>query len=113
MRVLRRLGLVLLLALTATACGETDSGATELRLADLVRFQDRYDGDMVTISGVVNMFDDPEHYWIEDDAINRVRVVPHEAVSEFVGQRVRVLGRFEYGSEKGRVITARSVEVME
>lgn len=113
MRVLCRPGLVLLLALTATACGEPDSSATELHLADLVRFQDRYDGDMVATSGRVNMFDDPEHYWIEDDAINRVRVVPHEAVSDLVGRHVRVLGRFEYDSGEGRVITARSVEVVE
>lgn len=113
MRVLRSPALVLLLAIVASACGQTDSGATEVRLADLVRFQDRYDGEMVATTGVVNMFRDPEHYWVEDDDVNRVRVVPHEAVSGLVGQRVRVLGRFEYSSGEGRVITARSVEVVE
>lgn len=113
MHVLRGLGLTLLLTLVVTACGGTDSATTELPLADLVRFQDRYDGDMVATTGMVNMFADPEHYWIEDDQVNRIRIEPHEAVSDLVGERVRVLGRFEYGSEQGRVIHARSVEVVD
>jgi hypothetical protein len=109
MRTLRRLGWVLVLALSMAACGEADTGATELRLADLVHFQERYDGDVVSTTGMVNMFDEPEHYWVEDEALNRVRIVPHDAVSDLVGQRVRVVGRFEYGSGEGRVISARSV----
>lgn len=113
MRALPRLGLVLLLTLAAAACGDAGSTATELPLADLVRFQDRYDGEVVATTGEVNMFADPEHYWIEDDALNRIRVVPQDAVSDLVGERVRVLGRFEYGSGKGRVIHAQNVELVE
>lgn len=113
MGALCRLGMALLLALAVSACGEADSATAELRLADLVRFQDRYDGDTVATSGVVHMFDDPEHYWIEDDELNRIRIVPHDAVSELVGERVRVDGRFEYDPSQGRVIHAQGVRVVE
>ncbi len=113
MRALTRLGLVMLLTLAATACGETDSATTELALRDLVRFQDRYDGQMVATSGRVNMFAEPEHYWIEGDPAHRVRIEPHNAVSGRVGERVRVIGRFEYDSNAGRVLRAQSVELVD
>lgn len=112
MRVLPRLS-VFVLTLAMAGCGDANPTATELRLADLVQFQDRYNGDLVTTTGEVQMFAEPEHYWIEDDALNRIRIVPQDAVSELVGERVRVRGRFEYDSETGRVIDAQAVEVTE
>jgi hypothetical protein len=104
---------LILLTMLAVACGDAESTATDLRLADLVRFQDRYDGETVAITGVVHSFSDPEHYWVEDDRVNRVRIEPHAAVSDLVGEHVRVIGRFEYASGKGRVIHARNVEVLD
>lgn len=103
----------ILLAMLVVACGDADSNATDLRPADLVRFQDRYDGETVATTGVVNMFAEPEHYWVEDEQANRVRIEPHDAVSDLVGQRVRVVGRFEYTPDKGRVIHVHSVDAVD
>ena len=104
---------LLVLTLAVVACNDTEPTATELRLADLAQFQDRYDDELVATTGTVNRFAEPEHYWIEDDAFNRIRVVPQPAVSDLVGKRVRVTGRFEYDSDTGRVIDAQTVEVVE
>ena len=37
-----------------------------------------YDGELVTTAGTVRHFQDPLHYWIEDDDLNRVALKPVE-----------------------------------
>lgn len=106
-------GLFALVLLTFTSCGGDGPRPTELRLAELVRFADRYDGEVVVTTGIVRMFNQPEHYWIQDEELNRVRIRPQSAVSEFRGEWIRVVGRFEYDPSTGRVIEARDVTLVE
>lgn len=112
MRSAARLALVLLAAAVVAACSGEDGEPVELRLADLVRFADGYDGDRIATTGVVRSHPEPEHFWIEDDALNRVEVRPASAVSALLGESVRVVGRFRYSPEQGRSIEADSVQAI-
>ena len=102
----------LLLAVAVVACSGEDADPVALRLADLVRFADGYDGKRIATTGVVRSHPDPEHYWIEDGELNRVEVRPASAVSALFGKSVRVVGRFRYSLEQGRSIEAESVEAI-
>ncbi|PWG61913.1 hypothetical protein DEM34_14410 [Spiribacter halobius] len=53
------------------------------------------------------------HYWIEDEDLNRVEIRPGERIAPYVGDRVRVTGRFSYAPDAGRVIEADAVAVEE
>ncbi|MCH8499546.1 MAG: glucose-inhibited division protein B [Marinobacter sp.] len=75
-------------------------------LAELVAHQTQYDNQWVITSGVVRGFEDPEHYWIEDDQLNRVSVEPQALIQARLGEQVQVLGRFLYSPQEGRRITA-------
>ena len=68
-----------------------------------------YQGSLVATSGVVRGFDDPEHYWIEDDDLNRVALKPVENVEAHLGKRVRVTGVFHYQENAGREIELESI----
>lgn len=68
-----------------------------------------YQGSLVATSGVVRGFDDPEHYWIEDEALNRVALAPMETARDHLGQRVQVVGTFHYDPGRGRWLEIRAV----
>ena len=97
---------IALLATALVSCGDSDGTPIELSLSDLARFSERYDGERVATRGIVRSHPDPEHYWIEDADLNRVRIRPHSAVEALVGERVRIVGRFYYSSDTGRRIEA-------
>lgn len=97
---------VFLAALVLAACG---NGAPQLSLQVLAEYQQGYDGRTVVTEGTVRHFDDPLHYWIEDEDLNRVAITPDSAVAEYVGQRVRVQGVFSASRSTGRVIAAEAV----
>lgn len=99
------------LAVVLLACGA--SGPTAVSLAELVADQERLDGQLVVSEGTVHTYDDPRHYWIEDDEVNRVELVPHEVVGELVGARVRVTGRYHYRDDRGRLIEVDDLQVLE
>lgn len=82
--------------------------AVELEL--LVAQQQNFRGQLVQTSGTVRGFDDPRHFWIEDDALNRVELVPADFVAEFVDREVVVIGRFTVpDGEQGRRIDVRTI----
>lgn len=108
-----RVALSALALVVLVSCGSGESAPVELRLAELVRFADRYHGEVVATTGVVHTFDQPEHFWIQDDRMNRVLVEPQSAIAGLVGRRVRVVGRFEHDAETGRRIEAETVVVVE
>ncbi|MGM0638673.1 MAG: hypothetical protein ACQET4_10370, partial [Pseudomonadota bacterium] len=72
-----------------------------------------HDGSRVATEGVVRHFDDPLHYWIEDEDLNRVELFPHETIAPHLGERVRVEGQFAFSPEAGRRLTLDSVDVLE
>ncbi len=85
-----------------TACG--GERVSPVTLEQLAASAPAFDGELVETEGVVNRFDDPEHYWLEDEDINRVAVTPGASVRDHVGERLRVVGRFSYHQEEGRQI---------
>jgi predicted small lipoprotein YifL len=104
---------VLLVAVSVAGCGLVTGGPHEVTPAELVEEQDRYDGEMVVVEGTVRTYDDPRHYWIEDDHPNRVELEPHEAAAPHVGERVRVQGEFSFQDDVGRIITVDELEVLD
>lgn len=91
------LSLVLLLA----ACNDQ---ADVVDLATLVERQADYNGQRIETQGTVATFEDPRHYWIEDDNFNRVAIEPDSAVAELVGDEVRVIGEFTADRAVGRIL---------
>lgn len=71
-------------------------------IASVVALQQDYDGQLVRVEGKVRKFDDPLHYWVEDNELNRIRLTPDEAAADHVDQPVQVTGHFRYDSEEGR-----------
>ncbi|MEW6645903.1 MAG: hypothetical protein AB1450_01725 [Pseudomonadota bacterium] len=94
--------------LLLTACG-TNSGSVTLET--LVDMQREYDGERVATRGVVRTFDNPRHYWIEDDKLNRVALLPEDQLPPLVGRAIRVVGKFSYSPSTGRIITIERMEV--
>lgn len=102
----------LLAALLLVACGEAEPERVELQLEDLVRFAEGYDGKRVTTTGVVRSFADPEHYWIEDERLNRVELRPESEAASLVGKTVLITGRFHRSADGVRFIRVESVRVV-
>lgn len=110
----RTAGLVVAAALAITGCGGgSGSGdVVEVPLADLVEDHEAFDGETVATTGVVRTYDEPRHYWIEDEVPNRVELVPEDAVAPHLGDQVRITGRFTFRGDEGRRITVDDLEVL-
>lgn len=96
--------------LALLGCSETTA---DIPLATLVAQQAEHDGQTLSTHGIVRTFDEPRHYWIEDDDLNRVAIEPDEAVSDYVGERVRVTGDYRADRKTGRVLEAAEVTVLD
>lgn len=106
-------GLLGLVALSA--CTEAPR---KLSLQLLVSEQSTVNGDLVMTSGVVQSFDDPLHYWLEESwlensALHRVALHPSDAVADYVGEYVEVEGRFHADRERGRRIEVTQIRRLE
>jgi len=112
MRTIVQVIKVSVLAVMLASCGDRELDPVELRLADLVRFAEGYKGKLVATSGVVRSHPDPEHYWIEDEELNRIELRPKTAAAPLAGKSVRVVGRFRYPPQQGRSIEIDRVEVV-
>lgn len=110
--IYRTSSLLALCLLVLAGCGGEPT-PTQLELVDLARFAEQYEGQRVSTTGHVRSHPDPEHYWLEDDDLNRVAVHPDSAVKSLVGERVRVVGRFRYARDTGRAIEADEVELLQ
>lgn len=101
-----------MLAFALAGCGG-DPRTSEVTLAVLAGNAESHDGSRVATEGVVRHFDDPLHYWIEDEDLNRVELFPHETIAPYLGERVRVEGQFAFSREEGRRLTLDSVDVLD
>jgi len=97
-----------LCAVLLTACG-TNSGSVTLET--LVELQQEYNGERVATRGVLRTFESPRHYWIEDDKLNRVALLPEDQLPPLVGRAIRVVGKFSYSPSTGRIITIEQMEL--
>lgn len=102
----------LILLLWLSGCGG-DPRASEVPLAVLANQGEAHDGDRVATQGVVRHFEEPLHYWIEDEDLHRVEIFPHDAIAPHLGERVRVEGEFAFSREAGRSLTVDSVEALD
>ncbi|MBE0488863.1 MAG: glucose-inhibited division protein B [Halomonas sp.] len=104
-------GCILLMALLLAGCGG-EPRSSEVTLAVLAANAEAHDGSRVVTEGVVRHFEEPLHYWIEDEDLNRVELFPHDAIAPHLGERVRVEGQFAFSREEGRRLTLERVEVL-
>lgn len=109
---MRLVGGLVVIPLWLVACG-TGGGTVDASLAELVTEQERFHGSTVRAEGVLRTHDEPRHYWIEDADLNRVELVPPEAVAPHVGAWIRVEGTFTFRDDEGRRIEVEDLEVVD
>lgn len=100
--------IVLLVGLLA-GCGD-QRRANGVTLAVLTTSPTDYDDSRVITSGVVRCFEEPLHYWIEDDDLNRVEIFPHEKIAPYLGEVVLVEGHFRFSTAEGRRLTLTDIK---
>lgn len=89
-------------AVMLTAC--SDPPPVQINLAALREYQGELDGRRVVVSGTVRGFDDPRHYWLENDDLDRVALDGADGLADRVGQTIEVSGVFHYDPDVGRRI---------
>ncbi len=108
---------LLLSTLFLYGCSEQ---AVQVELATLKNAQNSFNVRQVKISGTLQTFATPRHFWIEDDARNRV-ALDNQSVSRFYseeeligleGKVFEVAGEFRYQSDKGRSIRVATIELI-
>lgn len=105
------LSALMLAGLALGGCGD-DAAPTPVSLAVLANNPAAHDDTRVATQGVVRRFEEPRHYWIEDEDLNRVELFPHERIAAHLGEAVRVEGRFRFSPDAGRRLTLKSVAPM-
>lgn len=101
-----------LVALLLAGCGR-EEGPAEVPLPVLANNPAAHDDRRVVTRGVVRRFEEPLHYWIEDADLHRVEIFPRELIAPYLGETVRVEGRFRFSREQGRRLTLERVERLE
>ncbi|MFC7368785.1 hypothetical protein [Vreelandella zhaodongensis] len=72
-----------------------------------------FDDSPVVTQGVVRHFNDPLHYWIEDEHLNRVEIFPHQQIAPYLGEAVEVEGQFHFSTNEGRRLILARVDQLE
>ena len=100
-----RIKLLMTFAITLLLVGCGASVPANTTLSALSEAQKDFDGRQVIVSGTLRTFDTPRHYWIENDALDRVALLEETInLAPLVSQTVTVRGMFRYDSEAGRRI---------
>lgn len=111
-RRLATAALVAVLALPASACTWA-AGTRDASLAELTQQQESWDGQRTRVQGMLRSFDDPVHYWIEDEDLNRLELVPHDGLEPLVGARIQVEGVFTFKETEGRRIQVEELTALD
>lgn len=90
-----------------TACGA--GKPTETSLSALAAASKDFSKRHVLVTGTLRTFNDPRHYWIEDDRLNRVAITPSEELLSMVGETISVRGTFYYDQDEGRRIKVKEL----
>ncbi|CAM3317620.1 hypothetical protein [Halomonas lysinitropha] len=106
------LAATLLAGVLLMGCGG-EAPVSEVPLPVLVNNPEAHDDSRVATRGRVRHFEDPLHYWIEDEDLNRVEIFPHERIAPHLGEAVRVEGHFRFSVSEGRRLTLEHVERLE
>ncbi|UXZ54273.1 glucose-inhibited division protein B [Halomonas sp. 7T] len=108
---LGRIAAALLLVTLISGCRGQES--VEVPLTILANNPAAFDDKHIITQGVVRHFNDPLHYWIEDEGLNRVEIFPHEQIAPHLGDAVTVEGQFHFSSDEGRRLTLTRVEQLQ
>ena len=100
-----RIKLLMAFVITLLLVGCGASVPVKTTLSALSEAQKDFDGRQVIVSGTLRTFDTPRHYWIENEALDRVALLEGTInLAPLVSQTVTVRGMFRYDSEAGRRI---------
>ena len=88
-------------------CG--NPAPTQTSLSALTASQQDFNGRHIVVSGTLRTFDSPRHYWIENEALNRVALEGADGLAPLVGQTVEVSGIFLYDRNVGRRIEVKQL----
>ncbi|MBA6411795.1 glucose-inhibited division protein B [Parahaliea sp. F7430] len=108
LRLIAAIAIVLLASFLLACDGQTK--AKQVSLSVLVASQSDYDDSQVITTGVVRRFEEPLHYWIEDEDLNRVEVFPHDKIAPYLGEVVELEGRFLFSATAGRRLTLTEIK---
>lgn len=103
--------LVLLAVALLAACG---GDPANVPLADLAAEQEAHDGRVVSTEGVVVPIEDRPggdvYFVLEDDAGNRVRLVPDAAARRHADQTIAITGTFRFDPDAGRELDIDTID---
>jgi len=102
MRRITRLIYAPIIAIGLSGCG--DPAPTQTNLSALKASQLDFNGQHIVVSGTLRTFDTPRHYWIENEALDRIALEGAGELAPLVGQTIEVSGIFIYDRDKGRRI---------
>ena len=105
-----RLPFALVTLIVLFACGEPAPVRTSL--SALTASQADFDGRQVVVSGTLRTFDSPRHYWIENEALDRVALEGGGELAPHVGHTVEVSGIFSYDRNAGRRIEVQALRTL-
>jgi hypothetical protein len=108
-----RIKLLMAFAITLLLEGCGASAPIKTTLSALSEVQKDFDGRLVIVSGTLRTFDMPRHYWIENEALDRVALEGAVNLAPLVSQTVTVRGMFRYDSEAGRRIEVDELVALE
>lgn len=92
---------------------QADTHPEDVALAELVARQADYDGRTIRTRGIVRTFDTPRHYWLEDDHLNRVGLMPAELIAPHLDRQVTIVGQYSFASDRGRRIAIDTIAPFE
>lgn len=108
---LGRIAAALLMATLISGCRGQEP--VEVPLTILANNPAAFNDKQIVTQGVVRHFNDPLHYWIEDEALNRVEIFPHEQIAPYLGDAVTVEGQFYFSPHEGRRLNLTRVEQLQ
>ena len=91
-------------------CGDPTPVRTSL--SALAAAQLEFDGRQVVVSGTLRTFDSPRHYWIENEALDRVALAGADELASHVGRTIEVSGIFTYDRNVGRRIEVKELRTL-
>ncbi|MCD6005271.1 hypothetical protein ACM25P_11425 [Vreelandella alkaliphila] len=107
----KRLGLMVAMLLMVTLISGCRGQLTvTVPLPMLVNNPAAFDDRQIVTQGVVRHFNDPLHYWIEDEQLNRVEIFPHQEIAPYLDESVEVEGQFHFSPNEGRRLTLTRVD---
>ncbi|MCC5901980.1 MAG: glucose-inhibited division protein B [Halomonas sp.] len=102
---------ILLITILMSGCRGQQAATVPLPI--LVKNPAAFDDSQIITHGVVRYFHDPLHYWVEDEYLNRVEILPHQKIASYLGKTVEVEGQFYFSPDEGRRLILTRVDQLQ